>query len=358
MHNKIIDNEISETSMDAGGAGIGTGIETGDHWVIIENNFISNNSALTNAEFAFGGGINICMNGIIKNNNIDDNYCYNLGTQADGGGIEVYQIPGTTIQVTISDNIISNNHLECHRSEGAGIMIMSGEVMVLNNTINDNYNTAEGFSLGAGIMYRYADNKLKIKNNVISNNSGSLGDNVNVGSGICILEAYDEEIEIDANIISNNVAKHGGGFYERRSYNIHFTNNVFRENSADLGGAMGLYHPSSNKVSTKEFVSLIINNTFYANSANDHAGAIRIEGHGNIPVIINSIFWENSAPVGQDLYFNIDGNVNVSYNNISPSNIYGNWEGDNNINVDPLFTDEYCHIDIASQCIEAWYHFN
>ncbi|MCD4682499.1 MAG: hypothetical protein K8R86_04365, partial [Bacteroidales bacterium] len=89
IHNKIINNEISDPSLNVGGAGIGTGMVDGDHWVIIENNVISNNSSFANAESAFGGGVYIVLNGIIKNNTIENNYCYNAGTMADGGGIEV-----------------------------------------------------------------------------------------------------------------------------------------------------------------------------------------------------------------------------------------------------------------------------
>ncbi|MCD4732567.1 MAG: T9SS type A sorting domain-containing protein, partial [Bacteroidales bacterium] len=312
------------------------------------------------AESAFGGGVYIVLNGIIKNNTIENNYCYNAGTMADGGGIEVDQIPGSLIEVAIINNIINNNELECNRSEGAGIMIIGAKVQVLNNIISNNYNSADGFSLGAGFMCRSALDKITIINNTISNNSGTISDNVNVGSGICILGAFDVEFVIDANLIINNVAYHGGGFYERSSYNILFTNNIFWGNSADRGAAVGIFHPDVKSHpsfrNSKSYCPRIINNTFFDNNADDHGGAIRYNGYLNTPIIFNCIFRENTAPAGPDVYNSNVEELIISYSDINTGDIYGNWNGEENINVDPEFIDPEngdFHIDKNSPCTGA-----
>ena len=77
LNNKIIDNTLTETTASAGGVGIGSWSETGNWWIIIDNNLISDNISATNAESAFGGGIYVMTNGFIRNNTIENNTCYN-----------------------------------------------------------------------------------------------------------------------------------------------------------------------------------------------------------------------------------------------------------------------------------------
>jgi len=97
IHNRIIDNTVTDPSTNCGGGGIGCGMTTGNYWIVIDNNIISNNLSIANAAYASGGGIHVSCNAIITNNTIEDNNCINTGTTAEGGGIEVEQIPGFTI---------------------------------------------------------------------------------------------------------------------------------------------------------------------------------------------------------------------------------------------------------------------
>jgi len=357
IHNKIINNQISDPSLNVGGAGIGTGMVDGDHWVIIKNNVISNNSSFANAESAFGGGVYIVLNGILKNNTIENNYCYNAGTMADGGGIEVDQIPGSLIEVVIIKNIIRDNTLEADRTWGAGIHIYYASVTISDNVIENNKNITEIISWGAGLFCLEPTGKVSILNNLFSGNIASLYANTAAGGGVCIRGAYDVEVVVDGNIFQNNETKHGGGFYEKKSYNVLLTNNVFMENYADRGAAVGIFHPDVKShlscINSKSYCPRIINNTFLDNTAVDNGGAIRYSGYLNTPIIFNCIFWGNEAPLGKDIRNLSSDQLMVSYSNIDTLAISGNWNGEENINVDPEIVDDSCHIEPTSQCIEA-----
>jgi hypothetical protein len=357
IHNKIINNEISDPSLNVGGAGIGTGMVDGDYWVIIENNVISNNSSFANAESAFGGGVYIVLNGILKNNTIENNYCYNAGTMADGGGIEVDQIPGSLIEVVIIKNIIRNNTLEAERTWGAGINIFYASVTISDNVIENNENITQFSSWGAGLFCLEPTGKVNISNNLFSGNTASLYANAAAGGGACIRGAYDVEVVVDRNIFQNNETKHGGGFYEKSSYNVLLTNNVFMGNSANRGAAVGIFHPEVKSHpscrNSKSYCPRIINNTFFNNTAVDNGGAFRYSGYLNTPIIFNCIFWENVAPLGKDILNLSSDQLMVSYSDIDTLAISGNWNGEGNIYVDPEFIDDSCHIAYTSQCIEA-----
>ena len=68
------------------------------------------------------------------------------------------------------------------------------------------------------------------------------------------------------------------------------------------------------------------NNTFFGNSGStDYASAIHIYDSSS-STIKNSIFWNDSV------HEQIIGSANITY-----SNVYGGWDGEGNINMDPLF---------------------
>ncbi len=78
------------------------------------------------------------------------------------------------------------------------------------------------------------------------------------------------------------------------------------------------------------FVPRIINNSFYGNTAAEMGGAIRLNCEFYIPIIINSIFWENEAPIGKDIYTGTAA-MTIAYSDIDTNFISGFWEGEGNI---------------------------
>ena len=67
------------------------------------------------------------------------------------------------------------------------------------------------------------------------------------------------------------------------------------------------------------------NNTLYGNSGEFYGGAIHFDTSSS-GIITNSIFWENDGPEG------ITGAATITY-----SNMQGGWEGESNIDANPLF---------------------
>ena len=68
---------------------------------------------------------------------------------------------------------------------------------------------------------------------------------------------------------------------------------------------------------------------------------------------MNSIFWENNSTSGKDIYNYSENDIIVSYCDIDTTEINTPWTGENNINADPEFIDDSCHIAYTSQCIET-----
>lgn len=105
----------------------------------------------------------------------------------------------------------------------------------------------------------------------------------------------------------------GGGMYNNESRPV-LTHCVFSGNVAIYEGG-GIYNSES---------SVVLNNcTLVGNSAMDVGGVCNsLEGSSTLT---NCIVWGNTSP-------QVAGNVTVSY-----SDVQGGWEGEGNIDVDPLF---------------------
>ncbi len=371
-NNKIIDNEARHSSQATGG-GIGALSLGGLHWIIIENNVIKNNTVTSTGELAEGGGIYAGCNARIINNSIENNQCLNETNYAFGGGIEVQKTPGNTCQAILInntvryntlnganavngggilllntsfycvDNNISNNTIEAEEGIGGGFTIYGnsgdGEIsgnIISNNTVNANFN------LGGGIIIYYPETpyNISIKENIISNNSAG------GGGGICVVDAENVPIKIYENMLLNNTGISGGGLYMRRCYNLLVSNNIFSYNFAsEFGGAIQLYDFQDKddfQYLSDTIHPLMVNNTFAFNNCDNNGGAISCQHFLETPIIFNSIFYENSAIHGDDIYYSGPGEIVVSYSDIdATNNIYisgtGSYTGEGNINADPQF---------------------
>jgi predicted outer membrane repeat protein len=168
---------------------------------------------------------------------------------------------------------------------------------------------------------------------------------------VSIIDGNETPVSIDRNIFTNNVAYHGAGFYSRGSYNLIISNNIFSGNTAYQGAALALYHNTGNTLNRP----LIVNSTFFGNTATTAGGAIRFNGELNTPVILNCIFWENEAPTGKDIRNESGLELVVSYSDVDPIGISGMWTGTANFHADPEFItgDTLCHLGLTSPCKNA-----
>jgi len=390
-HNKIIYNEISDLVEVAGG-GICSFSDNSEHWIIIENNNIEENKCYTEEYLAFGGGICVTSNAMIRQNNINNNICTSKYYNAEGGGIAAINMYGEPDQIYIINNTLSSNYAGAYNIvRGGGIVCKLSHAIIqqniiIHNTISGNKPRGGGISIVQGVSTSITENLIDsnsiianapdlaywgpgaccglptgptiVQNNEVSNNTGP-EDGIGVGGGLAITTAYEKEIIVDANKFLNNTAQNGGGFYERNSYNVLLTNNIFSGNTS-IGhcGGLRLYHTETQtqfSANRNGFRPQIINNTFCSNSAENEGGAIRSDCAIYPPVIFNCIFWDNEAENGNDVVNASDVPINISYSDIDPDEIVGLWEGEGNINEDPEFEpdDPLCHLSEFSPCIGA-----
>jgi hypothetical protein len=138
------------------------------------------------------------------------------------------------------------------------------------------------------------------------------------GGGIFLVGAT---ARITGNFIHANTAGLGGGIYDLgiRS-KIHY--NCIVGNSADSAGG-GYYCFMSDP--------RLENNTITANEAT--AGGGFFAKGGSEPIITSTILWANQAGDGAEIHFS------ASTPDITYSDIGGGWEGEGNIDADPLFCD-------------------
>jgi len=380
IHNKIINNQVQHDDF-AVGAGIGTN-ESGNIWIVIRNNILSNNDNDAISSYAWGGGVAIngkamIQNNIIQNNQVssatgypygagifiqghgfnpdsaiiyNNNISYNIaegdGEAVMGGGIYILYSKAIINSNTITNNQISSNiNNNCY---GAGISanLLYDDFVLSDNLIAENSISDNAIQLGVGFHLWSPFGPVQITNNHFINNISASGNNGWGGGAFIIDETPVVPILFEGNLFMNNAAQAGGGIGIQNSRNCLIVNNVFHSNDAYRGGAINVYQEGALGISQVR----IINNTFFNNSAEDQGGGLRFSGVGKPYVAtFNNIFWENVAGniTGSNSISNgTDADtIYVSYSDINPDDILGTWLGNWNINQDPLFTDTLCHIN-------------
>ncbi|NTW23776.1 MAG: T9SS type A sorting domain-containing protein [Lentimicrobium sp.] len=373
-HNKIKNNIVNHAFVASGG-GIGGFHNSGEMWLIIENNTISENACHAIDNTASGGGIFAACNAIIRNNKIIQNQCTCELLAADGGGVLAVSGLSSPESVSLINNTINFNTLTAaDRVRGGGAGILYSHALVSNNSISHNSQTGN-IANGSGILFRDAassiltdnlisnntvnngniyvgtgclcampDGPICIENNEFSDNSGPVEVTTGTGAGLGILDAMSTSVKINANIFSGNNAKSGSGFYSRSCYNMQVSSNLFEGNVAQIGGAVGIYLPVTagntfnREPGTDDMKPVFVNNTFVENSATSQGGAVYLNCLLNFPAIYNCIFYQNSSPSGNDISY-VQGQepITVSYSDLNTAGISGVWSGEGNIFEDPIF---------------------
>jgi parallel beta-helix repeat protein len=123
----------------------------------------------------------------------------------------------------------------------------------------------------------------------------------------------------NCNVMMNGIADIGAGMYIENGSSPTLVNCTFSDNSASMMGG-GIQNVDSNPILT--------NCTFSGNSAAYFGGGIYCAGGS--PVLTNCILWGNTP----DEISMFIGTPAITY-----SNIQGGFNGEGNIDVDPLFAD-------------------
>jgi len=322
ISNKIINNKVTDNSAWVYGGGIGAGYLGSDAYVILEKNQIFHNELNSTGDGAFGGGVGLACNGRLINNDISDNSCISTAYESRGGGVlitaESEDIPRSVLikNNTITHNLVAGVKVTGVRgARGGGIVVHYSKVRILENDISHNRLERRGTAAEA------------------------------FGAGICMIEANDESL-ISGNTISHNNIDvnmvNGGGGIRVRSCNVPVINNIVIGNTGLAGGGINFSYSET----------ALINNTLTNNSNRG------IYTEYKTPFILNSIVWGNETNDG----LQINGSADVFY-----SDIQGGWEGEGNIDEDPLFVDTISYnLSEHSLCVgagmdsiqvgESWYY--
>ena len=350
----IRNNVITENTVSAQTFAVGGGIilRNSPSPVELSNNIIENNH-LEGIDGAYGGGIRIVDMSEMVNiyeNEISAN-TMDAGTSVWGGGIGAYNADN----INITNNIIEHNSGSAgsQQAGGAGVnLLRCRKSYITDNEINENSLSAGTYAWGAGIFIDKAKSTVYIQNNSLNDNAS---EGIGRGGGISIYSDTDAaSYFITANEITGNFSDSwGGGFCGRNTYNLFMGNNIFKGNESDHSGGAIMFYKSSKESGRDDLHPVIANNTFISNNATSFGGAIYTGYDNEVPVIFNSIFWNNTAGSGMDFYNSSSIEMLVYHNDIDTTLIYTPWTGSGNIFCDPEMNSDSIHLDYPSQCVNA-----
>ncbi|UCE60006.1 MAG: hypothetical protein JSU63_21505, partial [Phycisphaerales bacterium] len=205
-----------------------------------------------------------------------------------------------------SENGPDNCIIDCE-GDGRGFYFHTGET---NTSVVDGFTITNGYAgSGGGI---YCDSDPIIINCTITGNLA------NFGGGIRC--AHTNGATIVNCVITGNWAYNDGGAIYSYNSSPTITNSLISDNWAEYyGGAIHCEEQSGASIS---------NCTISGNSANYGGG---IFSHSSTATLSNSILWGNQP---QEVYIHSGNAVAATY-----SDIQGDWPGDGNIDLDPLFVD-------------------
>jgi len=272
---------------------------------------------------ALTSGVHLTNSDITVRNCLIENGEAPTGVEG-GGAIEI--LNGS--DALIENNILSDNYSADY---GGGIYVGDSSPVITGNTITNNLAGYYGSAAGGGIAV-FGNSNPEITFNEITYNSvnptGVFTVNNGIGGGIYYSGESDGLISnnyIYGNIVDTEpqTRTYGGGLGIRSASPL-LENNVIANNQAQGNDGGGIYMYSSH--------STLINNTIVNNQAGDLGGAI----YGEIVdlTIVNSILYFNQDSAGTEIYLGNYSDVVVTY-----SDIEGFWQGEGNVDVDPLFRD-------------------
>ena len=298
---------ISATIIDGDSSGSVASFESGENSTAVLSGF-----TLTNGFNYYGGGIycsdssSPCLNDLkIISNSAD----YGAGVYCRRNSIPSLN------NIEIIENFADDY--------GGGIYCrIWSNISVKNVIISNNYANRNG-----GGIYSWAS-IMDLENVVISSNYANYP-----GGGIFCY--YYSDMNIKNVIIANNTTSQNGGgmLIGHESYPTLY-NVLIKGNSAEYDGG-GIY--------CTEASPNLINVTLVNNTAGS-CGGIYYNGE-TYSKLVNCILWDNGIP---SIYTEMGVTVNVDY-----SNIEGGYNGEGNIETDPLFADTLYHLSADSPCIDA-----
>ena len=255
---------------------------------------------------------------------------------------------------TTGIQLIGSNEENCIIDGYQNGRVITFENQVDSATLVSNFAITNGSAFyGGGI---YCNGNPCLENLTIS------GNNAGCGGGICCTKSA-EPIISEVEISNNTAYENGGGLYCFEGGDPTLLDVIITENTAVEGAgvcahnnssmslirtlicnnsAIGGYSSGGGILCTYDSIISLTNVTITNNSA-EIVGGIFSGGNSSIN-LMNCIIWNNS---GFEIYLYSNGVVNAIY-----SDIGGGWEGEGNIDSNPLFDGNY-FLTENSPCIDA-----
>ncbi len=249
------------------------------------------------------------LNGDLENDDSSENYDDNVyhvvtGSEVDSTAV----IDGFTITGG------NANADEWPNDGGGGMTNEDGSPTILNCLFEKNRSFADG-----GGMRTWGDSRPLVMNSHFNENQS-----VQEGGGM-MNGPGSQTIVINCVFTNNYSGEDGGGMYNNETENQIIANCLFTNNRVGLTGG-GMYNVNWSK-------PLVVNCTFTGNTADEAGGAV--SNRDSDPTIVNSILWSNKAVSNNEV------NNLRSSPSISRSIVQGGTSGNEIMEDDPLFTDEF-----------------
>ena len=273
-----------------------------------------------------------------------------------GGGILLHNSGGKILNNQIKGNQLADN--ETAWNIGAGILAVNEDyrtVIIRDNQINQNSINAQHFAAGGGVSV--AGGGFLLEANEIFENQCYSGTDISMGGGIYLFHPENPDLNPLMVISNNRVYENslsgvsatetsgGGGIFVNTRWqttDLKIYNNLIYKNEVEgTGGGIGF---------VASIDPVCCNNTIFNNSASIQGNSIYLNYAAEV-ILFNNILWSDPANVNNEIELLESNGANTLFSDYNC--IRGGWDGEHDIDQDPMLDEATLELQPGSPCIGA-----